>query len=77
MESSRQEYWSGLPLPSPGDLSSPGIESVCLVLEVISCIAGGFFYQLSHQGRPGDAVGVLFFQTENPVEWGLVGVGLR
>ena len=24
---SRQEYWSGLPLPSPGDLSDPGIES--------------------------------------------------
>ena len=23
---SRQEYWSGLPLPSPGDLPSPGIE---------------------------------------------------
>ena len=23
---SRQEYWSGLPLPSPGDLSNPGIE---------------------------------------------------
>ena len=24
---SRQEYWSGLPFPSPGDLSDPGIES--------------------------------------------------
>ena len=23
---SRQEYWSGLPFPSPGDLSNPGIE---------------------------------------------------
>ena len=23
---SRQEYWSGLPLPFPGDLSNPGIE---------------------------------------------------
>ena len=23
---SRQEYWSGLPCPSPGDLSDPGIE---------------------------------------------------
>ena len=23
---SRQEYWNGLPLPSPGDLSDPGIE---------------------------------------------------
>ena len=26
MEFSRQEYWSGVPLPSPGDLSNPGIE---------------------------------------------------
>ena len=23
---SRQEYWSGLPFPSPGDLYNPGIE---------------------------------------------------
>ena len=23
---SRQEYWSGLPFPSPGDLPEPGIE---------------------------------------------------
>ena len=23
---SRQEYWSGLPFPSPGDVPSPGIE---------------------------------------------------
>ena len=26
MEFSRQEYWSGLPLPSPGDLPNPGVE---------------------------------------------------
>ena len=26
MEFSRQEYWSGLPIPSPGDLPDPGIE---------------------------------------------------
>jgi len=24
---SRQDYWSGLPFPSPGDLPNPGIES--------------------------------------------------
>ena len=23
---SRQEYWSGLPFPSPGDIPNPGIE---------------------------------------------------
>ena len=26
MEFSRQEYWSGLPFPSPGDLPDPGIK---------------------------------------------------
>ena len=26
MEFCRQEYWSGLPFPSPGDLPNPGIE---------------------------------------------------
>ena len=26
MEFSRQEYWSGFPFPSPGDLSNPGTE---------------------------------------------------
>ena len=25
-EFSRQEYWSGLPFPSPGDLPNPGME---------------------------------------------------
>ena len=27
MRFSRQEYWSGLPFPSPGDLPNPGIKS--------------------------------------------------
>ena len=27
MEFSRQEYWSGLPFPSPGDLPDPGLEA--------------------------------------------------
>ena len=30
---SRQEYWSGLPFPSPGDLSNPGIEPRSSVLQ--------------------------------------------
>ena len=29
---SQQEYWSGLPLPSPGDLSDPGIKPVSPIL---------------------------------------------
>ena len=37
MEFSRQEYWSELPFPSPGDLPDPGMEPASLVS------AGGFF----------------------------------
>ena len=29
----RQEYWSGLPFPSPEDLPDPGIEPRCLALQ--------------------------------------------
>ena len=37
---SRQEYWSGLPFPSPEDLPYPGIEHGSLVSPAL---AGGFF----------------------------------
>ena len=30
---SRQEYWNGLPFPSPGDLPDPGIEPMSPVLQ--------------------------------------------
>ena len=30
---SRQEYWSGLSFPSPGDLPDPGIEPMSPVLQ--------------------------------------------
>ena len=30
---SRQQYWSGLPFPSPGDLPNPGIEPGSLTLQ--------------------------------------------
>ena len=37
---SRQEYWSGLPCPPPGDLSDTGVEPVSLMSPAL---AGGFF----------------------------------
>ena len=40
MEFSRQEYWSGLPFPPPGDLPNPGIK---LTSSLTSALAGGFF----------------------------------
>ena len=36
---SRQEYWSGLPFPSPGDLTNPGIEPA----SAASALVGRFF----------------------------------
>ena len=32
---SRQEYWSGLPIPSPGDLPNPGMEPVSPVTSAL------------------------------------------
>ena len=40
---SRQEYWSGLPLPSPGDLPNTGIEPWSSALQAVSFIVGRFF----------------------------------
>ena len=45
MDFSKQEYWSGLPFPSLGDLSDPGIEFMSPAL------AGGFF-TAEPQGKP-------------------------
>ena len=36
----RQKYWSGLPFPSPGDLSDPGIKPRLLHWQVDSVILG-------------------------------------
>ena len=40
MELSRQEYWSVLPCPPPGDLPEPGTEPTFFMS---SALAGGFF----------------------------------
>ena len=45
MRFSRQGYWSGLPFPSPGDLSNPGIEAGSLHCRQI-------LYRLSYKGSP-------------------------
>jgi len=46
---SRQEYWSGLPFPSPGDLPIPGIEPGSPAL---AGTGRRILYLLSHQGSP-------------------------
>ena len=42
---SRQEYWSGLPFPSPGDLPDQGSDPGLLQCRRI-------LYQLSYEGSP-------------------------
>ena len=41
----RQEYWSGLPFPAPGDLPDPGMEPVSPALQADSLL-------LNDQGSP-------------------------
>ena len=48
-EFSRQEYWSGLLCPFPGDLLDPGIKSVSLMSPAL---AGRFLIPLSPPGKP-------------------------
>ena len=36
MEFSRQEYWSGLPCPFPGDLPDPGMEPAFLMSTAVA-----------------------------------------
>ena len=45
MEFSRQEYWNGLPFPSPGDLPNPGIKSGSPALQAD-------YLPLSHERSP-------------------------
>ena len=44
----RQEYWSGLPFPSPGDLSKPGTET----MSPVSPALAGRFSTTDPPGKP-------------------------
>ena len=55
MEFSRQEYWSGLPFPSPGDLPDPGIEPGSPALQADTL--------------PSEAPGKPFFPEKSLKEW--------
>ena len=45
---SRQEYWSGLPFPSPGDFPDPGIKPTSLVYPALT----GRFFTTEPPGKP-------------------------
>ena len=46
----RQEYWSGFPFPSSGDLPHPGTEPMCLMSPVLA----GRFFTTESSGKLGD-----------------------
>ena len=48
---SRQEYWSGLPFPSPGDLPDPGIEPRSPALQADALTSEENSFQLCSPGR--------------------------
>ena len=60
---SRQEYWSGLPCPLPGDLPNPGIEPASLMPPVL---AGRFFTTESHLGSPHICVYICIIWATKP-----------
>ena len=45
---SRQEYWSGLPCPAPGDLPHPGNEPASLMFPALA----GSFFTTEPPGKP-------------------------
>ena len=49
---SRQEYWSGLPFPPPGDLPDPGIGPMLPVAPALQADS----LLLSHQGSSGQCI---------------------
>ena len=48
MEFSRQEYWHGLPFPTPGDLPNPGTEPMAPATPALA----GRFFTIEPLGKP-------------------------
>ena len=60
----RQEYWSGLPFPSPGDLPNPGIKPSSLAL------AGRFFTTEPYYLLPYDEAPESHSESLQPLRFG-------
>ena len=56
MEFSRQEYWSGLPFPTPGDLPDPGIEPGSPALQADSLLSEPPWWESLVGERIGEAI---------------------
>ena len=50
----RQNYWSGVPFPSPGDLPDPGIKPESPKSLMSPALAGGFFTTSTTWEAPGE-----------------------
>ena len=57
VEFSRQEYWSGLPCVSPGDLPNPGIELQSPILQTDFHALIFYRYIMKYLGFPGSLAG--------------------
>ena len=65
---SRQEYWSGVPFSTPGDLPNPGIEPVSLATPAL---AGGFFSNCCPSGEAHRDGGMTIFPRSKGTVIGL------
>ena len=63
----RQEYWSGVPFPSPGDLLNPGLEPTSPALQ-------GRFFTAVPPGKPcnNTVMNLIFLTSLQPVRWTVV-----
>ena len=52
---SRQEYWSGLPFPSPGNINNSGINILSVLLPATSILQRVLTCLLCHLGRYGNS----------------------
>ena len=64
---SRQEYWSGLPFPSPGDLPNPGIEPGSLAFQADALTSEPQVWQI--QKPTGDQEDKILH--DSPCTWNL------
>ena len=62
---SRQEYWSGLPFPSPGDLPDPGIEPPSPASSALQANS----LPVSHWGSPSSGMGLDNLYFQHAIKW--------
>ena len=62
----QEEYWSGLPCPSPGDFPEPGIKPMFLTSPAL---AGGFFTSTTARFQLISIVNVLAQSALTKIKW--------